>query len=60
MNRSGKYCWKKTLSAADLEASLRMVATRLFRGISTYLREMAAIKCFSDTRVTPAKSLYSL
>jgi hypothetical protein len=33
------------------------MATRFFRGISLYLRSMAAIKSFSDIGLTPAMSL---
>ena len=57
MNSSGKYRRKKRLSATDLAANLRMMATRLFRGISQYLRAMASIKCFSDMRLSRARGL---
>jgi hypothetical protein len=57
LKSSGKYLRKKRLSAADLVANSRMMATRFFRGISMYLRAMASIKSFSDMGLTPARSL---
>jgi hypothetical protein len=57
LKNSGKYRRKKRLSAADLGANSWTMVTRFFRGISLYLRAMAAIKCFSDMGLTPAISL---